>query len=358
MVKKINNIQLLFLIIGLIISTADIFLPSVVAKHAKADSWFAVIVATIFGLLSTYIVVTLCLEHKNKTIIEILDDTLGKYIGKIISIIFFILFIFANATIIRELAEILNALFLPGMPMIVLIIFTSIVTTYSVYKGIEVIARTNEVLLPLGLFVLSFVILFSIPYIEFNRFMPLMENGFGPSIRGALPMFTWMSEVIIISMIFPYLSNPKNSMKYSMFAVLALGIMFLGGTFTILVFSPEVTSKLIYAPFKLVESIAIERTLRFDFFIMLIWTGGIFIKASIFHFASVESISRIINSKNFKEFIVPIGIINSVFALIEYENVVELFEYFSNIIYILFTLIFFFIPLILLLITKIKKVKI
>lgn len=357
MIKKINNRQLLFLLVSMIISTADIFLPSVVAKYAKSDSWFSVIIVTLFGLLDAYVIVNLSMKYKNKTLIEILQFTLGKYVGKIFGVIFFIIFVFTNAVIIRELGEILKTLFLPGIPIELLIILTTLVSAYGTYKGLEVIVRTNEIAFPLGMVILLFVIFFSLGYVEFDRFLPLFENGIYPSVRGALPMFTWISEVIIVSMIFPYLNNPKDSLRTVFIAVLALGLMFIGGTFTILVFGADATSKLIFAPFSIIESIAVERVIRFDVFIMSVWIVGIFIKSIMFYFISIESIVRTFNLKNFNEFIIPVGITTSVFAVTEFDNIVQLLEYFGRILYLLFTTLYFFIPLILLIITKVKKVR-
>lgn len=355
MVKKINNRQLLFLIISVIISTADIFLPSIVAKYAKSDSWFSVILATLFGLLDAYVVISLCMEYKNKTFVEILQAVLGKYVGIALGIIFIITLLYINILVIRELGEILKTLFLPGIPINLIIILASTVSAYGAYKGIETIVRTNEVAIAFGLFILSFVILFSLRLVHFNRYLPMFENGIYSSVQGALPMVTWMAEIIIVAMIFPYLNNPKGCMKTSLAAMFALGVMFMGGTFTVLVFGADATAKLIFSTFNTIESIDISRVIRFDVLIMSVWVAGIFIKSMLLLFISVEAVVRTFNLKNFNAFIIPNAVITSVFAMIDFDNMIQLIRYFERILFLLYAAVFFVMPLLLLLITKFKK---
>lgn len=354
--KKINNMQLLLLLITFVLSTADIFLPSIVAKFAGPDSWFSAIIAAAFGLVVVYVVVALSQEYNNKSLTDIFENIYGKYLGKAFGLLFVIIIIFSNAVVLRELGEMLSTIFLPGIPIVVITGLTGLLNTYAVYKGIEVISRINQVLLPYGIFVLGFVILFGLYYADPTRFLPIFENGILPSVRGSFPLWTWFADLIIIVVLIPYISNPNKVLRFSILAVIVLGVSLFIGTFTILILTPEVAKDLIYSPYQIVESISIERVINFDVFVMGVWLTGIFIKSSVFQFVAVDSLNRLFNFRDTKIIILPISIITVIFSINEFENVIDLSEYLSKTAYLLIIPIFFIIPLISLAITKVKKV--
>ena len=65
---KISPYQLLLLLITMIISTADIFLPKFVAEEAMRDSWLSVIIGTIFSIIVANIFISLGKRFPNKTL--------------------------------------------------------------------------------------------------------------------------------------------------------------------------------------------------------------------------------------------------------------------------------------------------
>ena len=75
---RISPNQITVIIITLIISTVDIFLPNFVAREAKKDSWLSVIIAVAAVLPVVLIHLMLYRKYRESTLIEICKKTGGK----------------------------------------------------------------------------------------------------------------------------------------------------------------------------------------------------------------------------------------------------------------------------------------
>ncbi|MFZ5988485.1 MAG: GerAB/ArcD/ProY family transporter, partial [Bacillota bacterium] len=149
--SKISSLQFMFLIITLVIATADVFLPAFVAQEAERDSWISAIIGTISSLVIVNIFIALALRHPDKTFIEYSCDILGKPLGKLCGFIFLYYVFMVTVMVTKQLGEIFVTSFNPEAPILIYIISVILVASYAVGKGIEVISRVNEILLPIGL---------------------------------------------------------------------------------------------------------------------------------------------------------------------------------------------------------------
>ncbi|MBO8137243.1 MAG: GerAB/ArcD/ProY family transporter [Desulfotomaculum sp.] len=76
---KISARQLMFIIITFIISTADIFLPAIVAQQAGRDSWISVVVANAEAMVVAAVALSLGLRFPQLTLVGICQKVLGKW---------------------------------------------------------------------------------------------------------------------------------------------------------------------------------------------------------------------------------------------------------------------------------------
>lgn len=84
---KISARQLMFIIITFIISTADIFLPAIVAQQAGRDSWISVVVANAEAMVVAAVALSLGLRFPQLTLVGICQKVLGKWLGSILALI-------------------------------------------------------------------------------------------------------------------------------------------------------------------------------------------------------------------------------------------------------------------------------
>ena len=353
---QISVKQYMMLIITYVISTADVFLPSFVAQEAKEDSWISVIFGTIVGLLVVNILVSLALKYPLKTIAEYACDIVGKPIGKIIGFLYAWCFFIITWTVIRELEEIFGAAFNSEAPIMVYGIVTIIVAAFAVFKGLEVIARINEILLPIALIILVLISAVNIPNINLNYLLPVLYNGIVPSLKGGLLIQTWLIETFILLQLTPYVKEKEKLRKYSNISVVTLGFSLMIGILTITIFGAELTGKLLFAALEFVRISSFGQYFQnLDIAIMVVWISGIFVKISLAYYLSVQTFSQVINSKSQRSLIMPIGLLIIVCSAASANTLTDLTYFLKYILPFYFIVMALLIPGLLLIIFHINK---
>lgn len=347
-------------IIGIIVMTISptyiLYLPTMNYKLAKQNGWLAVVLITVYGIIAAYLVTSLSLIYKNKTIIQYSELIVGKVVGKIIGLIYLGYFIHINSVIIREFAELLAGPFFPETPLWFFIIAIVLTTTYAVKKGLEVIARVNQIIFPIFLITVLGILLLATKDMNFNNLLPIMEGGVKPLLKCAYPNTIWFSETIVMAMFIPYINIPEKSRKKTIISILIIGLM---GVFLniaiVSVFGGE-TGRLTYPFLSLARYVSMADFIeRLDSFIMFMWVGGVFIKISVFHYCAVLSLAQLLNFKDYKPLAAPIGIILVVLSFILWENISHLIEEIAKILGLSYSIPQVGIPLLLLIIAKFRR---
>lgn len=106
---------------------------------------------------------------------------------------------------------------------------TMLLVCYALYKGIEVLARTAELIFPLLLFliILTFVFLAASNVIRFENLLPVLENGWEPVVTTAFleRVFFPYGELVCFTVIFPYINRSRNGMKFGLTAMIFAGFV-------------------------------------------------------------------------------------------------------------------------------------
>lgn len=319
----ISSTQLALAFITVVIVTADVFLPAFVAQESGRDSWIAVIIGSATSLIITSIFLTLALRYPEKTIVQYSVDILGKPLGKVIGLVYIYYFTLSAWSITRELGEIFVISFNPDSPIIAYSIIVIAVAAYAVWGGVEVIARLTELLLPLGLGILVLIAFVNIPLIDLKNYLPIMNNGIGPVLRGGFLIQSWIGHTIVLLQVIPFVEDKHKIRKKTALGILALCFALEIGVLTIAVFG-EFTAKLYFPALEFVRIARLGSYIEnLDVIIMVVWIAGIFLKIAWFYYASVLSIAQFCGLKSYRQLVVPIGVLIICFSIVYAKNIME-----------------------------------
>lgn len=355
---RISLQQLFFLCIILVISTANIILPNLIADIAREDAWIAVIIATILAMGTVWIACKLQLAVGPRNIIGTCDQILGHIIGRIVSFLYIIFFLTVAAIILRQLNEIMLNVFLRNTPILVISISMILVVAYGAFHGLEVYSRVTEILTPLGILTLLLVILFNVTDIELKNFAPSFYYGITPILYASLLLYMWLSQVVLlVFMVGPHLRELDNRLtQVTVSATAVLGIMLMLGVLAIAVFGPERTAQLQFPALDLVRNIDIYDFIqRLDAFIFAIWVGGIAIKLIILYHFIVVGLSQWFGIKKYKTIVPPIGVLIIVMSILMFPDLHTLIAYMKYIQPLMVTIFLLGFPLLLLGVFYIRK---
>ncbi len=96
---KISPNQFKILVILCFISTSILLTPAGLTVHAKQDAWIAAIIGSVIGLVLVWFYSSVGSLFEDMSLIEYTEKVLGKWIGKIVAILF-VFFLYYNCSAI------------------------------------------------------------------------------------------------------------------------------------------------------------------------------------------------------------------------------------------------------------------
>jgi spore germination protein KB len=354
--EKISGRQGVFLLVMAVLPTSILFLPHMIYKGARQDSWLSVLFLTFFGLAAGEVIARLGRRFPGQTVVEYGRTLLGPLPGFALGLLYAGFFIYINAFVVRELAEMMTANFYEETPVAVFVAGIVLFVVYVVRCGLEVLARVNDMILPLVLGMLALLGLVVIPAVRPEHFFPVLEEGFLPAVKGALPGGVFFAESFVMLMLTPSLARPAEVR-----AVVAKGVLFLGLLQLLVVVAVtgvlgENAAHLLYPVLNVARLIRPSRFLtNVDPLVLLPWLMGGLLKVAIFHYCATLAAARLFRAGGFGAAAVVCGAVLGVLAVILWENVLELADQIARVVPPFFLSIQVGIPLLLLLAAVVKR---
>ncbi|KAA9031583.1 GerAB/ArcD/ProY family transporter [Niallia endozanthoxylica] len=354
--EKISSLQMAIMLYPSIIATSIISVPSIIAKYAKNDLWISPILASVIGFATVYIAYELHKRYPKQTVIQFSEQIVGRFAGRIISLMILSFYISGTGHIIRGYSEFIVGSFLINTPISVIMTTMVILCAFAVQGGIEVIGRLAQLFLPVFILpILIFFILLSPDY-DMKNIFPILSEGIMPPIQGAIVPGGWYSEFFLIIFLLPFLTDGNKARKYGMISVLAVMVTLVMVNLAVLfVLGPTTPSK----NFPLMNATRYISIAEFfenlESIAMAIWIVGAFIKISVFYYATVLGTAQWLNLSNYRVVIWPFAIIFIEFAFWSIPSSAEYTAYLTSVVPFYGPLVQTIIPLFLLLIAIVRK---
>ncbi|HBV97245.1 MAG: hypothetical protein JL50_09235 [Peptococcaceae bacterium BICA1-7] len=319
----ISERELLFLVATFIIGTSIMLVPPAVASEAKQDAWLALLLGMLLSLLIANILISLQKKFPKQSLVEYSSIVLGFPIGQFISGIFLVFALQLSVFILRNIGDFVHALILPQTPLVAIQAIIMIIAVYAVRNGLEVFARVIIFMMLPSLLFFLFISIITLPYAEFSRLLPFMENGYKPVIRGAITAASFpFGEIIIFSMILPKINSFKPSGKGLLYGIL-IGFLFLelGIIRTISILGVESSIRHIYPVIEAVEEAPVSNMLVI--ILTLNWFAFAFAKLTICLYVLTTGVSQWLNINNPKILLMPFGVLITALSVYIYSNYIE-----------------------------------
>lgn len=316
---KISAYQFAMVAMGLLFGGTAVLNP---AAAAKQDAWIVDIISFAAGFVLISIYVKIAALYPGKTLVDILRDAFGKIAGSIIAGLYLWYIIHVLALALRSSTDFMTNTIYPETPGLFISVVIILVSVYMVKKGIEVIARVSELLIPVFL-VSAMTLFFSlISLYEPNNFLPVLENGLSPLIGPAFQMTTFpYGEAVVLLVIFPVINDNKSIYKSSYIALLFVGfILLMISARELMTLGPDMMERATNANFvssKLVPGVDIEALIAIN---LMIGSG---IKVSVCLYAAIKLIAQLFNIAAEKLFTLPVAAICVGLSMWLFDSIME-----------------------------------
>lgn len=354
---KISNRQFSILVILFTIGTTTLIVPTILSDIAKQDSWLASIVGIGFGLLLIVLYKILAGRYPDLTLAQYSEKILGKWLGKLLSLLFFLFYLLFTSSLLRIIGDLINTHILAETPIQAVNGLFILTVILAVRYGLETFSRSSEMLFPYVLLFFLLLSLFLLPQIESNRVLPILENGIAPILEAfyhilGLPFL----ELFIFLMIAPSVKTPAKIGKNMLFSVLIGGfVVTLVTLLSTMVIGYELTSRLNFPTFVLAQKIDIGNFIqRIEVISGAFIFISIFIKITVTFYSMVLSLAQTLELKNYQILTLPLGAIVLLLSICLWPNIIY-FRTYSKEVWTPLCIIFgLFFPLLLLSVDMIK----
>ncbi|MBD3919144.1 endospore germination permease [Paenibacillus sp. PR3] len=352
--ERIGVRQLTILVIHFMLGTSILIAPSNLAFVAKQDGWIACMLGILIVAVSVFLYDALARRYPKLTFTGIIEVIVGKWIGKLISLLLFAYLFLLTAFLVRVAGNFIATQILPETPIEAVSIILLAVIVAAVGYGIETIARASEMLFFPVLILLALLVLFLLPESKPTNLLPILERGPKPIMLSAFYLFT-LQEVAVFLMLYPNVSKPEKTRLAMLKGIMVGGIaLTLTTTFCLMVLGTELTERNIFASYSLAKKISVAQFLRVDAFMAIIWLIALFFKAAISYYGASVALAETLGIRRYRVLILPLGMLVMWLSIIVYQNIVE-FLNFTPAIWSLFCICFVIVlPMLLIVIDRLR----
>ncbi|MFZ5967249.1 MAG: GerAB/ArcD/ProY family transporter [Bacillota bacterium] len=325
----ISTHQFIWMLFMIITSFTVLQIPGLLVLQSRQDAWLSVIGAWFMDVLLAIVYAYMGIRFPGENFVQYSQTILGRYIGKVVGILFPIYFLLVCANLMRALVMLINNAFIPDMPMTVSLAICYLVIGYAVKKGVETMARVSEFLGPLYFF--SFVVLFILltPLIKLDNLKPQLYEGFYPAFIGAPFILTFIGICIMMSMYIPICNRPENGFLAKFIAVtMGAGVILMLVVTSIGIFGVDNAKVMVNPGLQTTKFIQIG-----DFFerVEVIWISiaigaGVMASASLI-WASSLGISQVAELESYIPLVFPTVFISFVLSATSFKSDIAMIQF-------------------------------
>ncbi|KYP79318.1 GerAB/ArcD/ProY family transporter [Ferroacidibacillus organovorans] len=306
----ISNLQYFSLLVGGTIAFAHFIYSHIVIAYAGRDGWLSVLFFGVLCQVMAFAFTKLGVLQGERSLVQHITYVWGKWIGLFLSTLYIVYFIFIASLTLHLFASFLGIIY-PRTPTVIWLFFLTIAIVWAMYSGLEVMARSVEMILPFLLFLGILATILAMPDRDYSQLMPILNNGLLPVWRGSLILVTMVSEMVVFNMIAPDVQNQKNLVKQGFIMAFVLMIMMLGPiTGPVMIFGEKIAQILAYPTFAELQYLDAKPLLeRLDLFGVVLWTFGAYFRVSIFGICAMRAVSETTKTKRYNAYSIPISLV-------------------------------------------------
>lgn len=318
-------------IISLFIIGSSIVLTT--AGDAKKDLWIAIILSLIASIPIVLIHARLLIIFPKKDLYDVLELVFGKFIGKVISVIFIWFSFFLSGLVLRVFGDFIYVSALSETPQIVIMVLIAILCIWAVKEGIETIGRWGEFFFP-G--TIAFILIFNlllIPKMDINNLRPTLYEGIKPIIDGAFHAFMFpFTQTIVFT---TFLSSLKKKSVYKVYIVgLLIGgvVLYISSITDVLVLGSKTVGKMYFPTYETAMLLRIKDiAASFEVLITSVFIVGGFIKVCMCLLSTCNGAAKLLGFNDYRFMVTPIGFLIINLSYVIHDSVMEKAEFASDI---------------------------
>jgi len=331
---KISGSQIFWIMFTFEVGNSLLLTLSSAIRTAKQDAWISIVIAGLVGVAITFLATTLGSLYPNQTMIEFSQTILGKWLGKLMMVLYFLLWYPAIGIITREFGDFVITALFHKTPLWVIAFTAMLLLIFIMYQGgIEGIGRLSEIVGPMILLMITVIIILNLDNMNWHYMLPIyQDSGWLPILKGSYPpMASFFGEPVMMTMFVFFMDKPNQASTRAMWGVgLAVTMVTIGILAVIFTFGPNLPSRLLFPFYNMSRVISVMEFIQnVDILIVIIWFFSIFIKLALYMFLACYGTAQWFHLKDWRKVVWLLAPISFVVA-VSIKNIQIFAQYFDK----------------------------
>ncbi|WP_010097131.1 GerAB/ArcD/ProY family transporter [Ornithinibacillus scapharcae] len=278
--EKISVNELMIAIPSMVIGVGILSLPRVIAVETiGSDGWIALAIAGIATVLMVWLMAKLAASFPHQPFFSYASLIVSKPVAKVMTFIFAILFIGVAAYDIRVLGHTSQQYLFDHTPVEVVSLSFLLVVVYAVAGSRAGLFRLNMLFLPLIIFILLFVLVVNLKWIDVSNLLPVFKTDIKGYLKAVHTSSLSYIGISIVLFYMAFVDRPHKAPKAAMIGMsIPIILYILGYLFCIMVFGHAATSHLLFPTIDLAKRVELPGAIleRIEAVFFVVWTMGVF----------------------------------------------------------------------------------
>ncbi|OZB91266.1 spore gernimation protein [Paenibacillus sp. XY044] len=286
-ISFVQSVMILMLSTGLL---NHVIIIPVLLDAADRDAWMSVILAAACSLAWIVILHFGISNIGKRPVFEIISKAYHPIVGRLLAGAAAI-YLFAICTITtRDTVYWIHQTFSPETPILVFALIFLFISVVNAYLGIQSIANTSSVLLPIVVLLGFFVMFSNTPHKDYSLLKPLLAHGMQPVWSGVIYVGAGFAEVIMLFFMHHHIKTRLSYLSFMIIILLLAGLTMGPLIGAITEFGTDEAAKLRFPAYEEWRLLTIGRYIEhLDFFSVYQWFSGAFIRISLSMFLILDA---------------------------------------------------------------------
>ena len=278
---KIGAKELTALLTMYVVPNAFLSYPSAISHSGMEAAWMEPLLSGVIAMVLFLMVQTLIRRHfKGLDFIEIAKETFGRAFAILVALACAAYLLASTASVMREFEENVITTVLPLTPILMVGLLFILVVWYMAYCGLEGIARTSLILLPILIAGIVAVCLMTVNWWKPYLLLPIWGAGPEAVEAGSLRYSSIFANVLLVCILYPHAKDDKSFRRVGVVSIL-LSAVLLSGFIAVyhMVFTPQQANHMTFHLYQLARMIFLGRFFqRMEAIFIFLWVTSAVVK--------------------------------------------------------------------------------
>ncbi|MGI6359412.1 MAG: GerAB/ArcD/ProY family transporter [Bacillota bacterium] len=289
---------------------------------AVRSGWIAMALGTVEGLLIALLFTTLSKRFQHQNLVQASQQVFGRILGAIPSLLFIWFMLQLGGLVLGNFEDYFEITMLQATPAIWFGIPLGLVAAYAVSKGVDTLARSTTILLPLIILLelSTFVALLGemIP----ENFLPLIDVGGKQllAVAHSAGMFPFAESVVFLMML-PHLPAKCDTRKPVLGGLLLAGLVLTMSTFRNIAVLGAAIENVVFPSFTATRLISVgEVFTRLEIISAVSFLTMGFVKVSVLLYGAAAAIAELCGLRSHQPLILPVGVLMVILSITDFQH--------------------------------------